>query len=260
VKSDRLIDRPDAVSDVDARVPEEMEDGLRGVSRRFQKIPESHNTMTSMSEWGHSSPRPYPPSASIAIVSIIPAGRQSHADRIASSVTDVRSLHVRNPPAPLRCEAAISAFRVPRNDFSDWGSVCMDYSEAGGGYDISNIPNEVRRFNGTAEIPYAIDYEFNDLQHAHAVNSKQKLFIGGNSFLGTTIATLPVLLAPIKSDGAYVAFTGGIVNRRPHGNQEAREAPRVSHAAFFRRPPCPPAASHKETCEREGADRASGRQ
>ena len=59
-----------------------------------------------------------------------------------------------------------------------------------------NIPNEVRRFNGTAEIPYAIDYEFNDLQHAHAVNSKQKLFIVGNSFLGTTIATLPVLLAP----------------------------------------------------------------
>ena len=53
-----------------------------------------------------------------------------------------------------------------------------------------NIPNEVRRFNGTAEIPYAIDYEFNDLQHAHAVNSKQKLFIGGNSFPGTTIVTI----------------------------------------------------------------------
>lgn len=45
-----------------------------------------------------------------------------------------------------------------------------------------NIPNEGRRFNGTAEIPYVIDYEFNDLQHARAANSKQKLFIGGNSF------------------------------------------------------------------------------
>ena len=39
VKCDRLIDRPDAVTDVDACVPEEMEDGLRGFSRRFQEIP-----------------------------------------------------------------------------------------------------------------------------------------------------------------------------------------------------------------------------
>jgi hypothetical protein len=64
----------------------------------------------------------------------------------------------------------------------------MDLS--GEGIPSINIPNSPGRFNGTAEYPYAPDYEFNILRRGVTINPGQKLFIGGNSFPGTTIAAI----------------------------------------------------------------------
>jgi hypothetical protein len=55
---------------------------------------------------------------------------------------------------------------------------------------LPNIPNEGGRFNGTAEILYAADDEFNGRKPGRPTNSTQKLFIGGNSFPGTSIVSL----------------------------------------------------------------------
>jgi len=122
VKPDRFFNRPDAVPHVDARIPEKMEHRACGGPRLFQEAPRlaQHHDV----DVGVRAELTPPVSAEreYRIVSIVPAGRQSQADRIASSVIDVSALHVANPSAPLRWTAAISAFRARRNDFNDRGS------------------------------------------------------------------------------------------------------------------------------------------
>lgn len=50
-----------------------------------------------------------------------------------------------------------------------------------------NIPNRGGRFNETAEYPNSTGHEFYKMKTAHLRNRAEKLFIGGNSFRGTTI-------------------------------------------------------------------------
>jgi hypothetical protein len=65
----------------------------------------------------------------------------------------------------------------------------MDRS-GGGNIRSCNIPKSAWRFNVTAEKAYSADYEFNGLRLGSEWKVTQKLFIGSNSFSGTTIAVL----------------------------------------------------------------------